>query len=184
MKLLVSNFPPVKTTNPTYGDAFYRLLSSADEVNLATGYVSEESLADLKATIELHGGPRLNLHVGMHLFDGISQNQHNGLLALNNYLQENKLGGITVSQTFPFHGKASSFLKDANVIGAIVGSSNLSNIVSGNHRQYEIDYLISPEEEAVELNDLIEKIILVLLPSLFQMLNLIYILIKVLSLVI
>lgn len=159
MELLASNFPPVKTKHPTFRDKFLEMLTLSETVNVATGYVSEESIVDLNNLLLINKGPEINLHIGMHLFDGLTQKQFSALTLLGNTLQEHNLGKITVSQTFPFHGKASSFLKGDEILGAIVGSSNLSNLVGGNHRQYEIDHYINPGNDATELHRLIDELI-------------------------
>lgn len=159
MRLLTSNFPPVRTSHPSYSEVFFELLSSADEACVATGYVSEESVADLTSTIVVNGGPKLTLFVGMHLFDGISQNQYNGLSNLHRVLSERNLGAVAIAHMFPFHGKASVFTKEARIIGALAGSSNLSNIVPGNHRQYEIDHHIEPGIDAQHIHDLLRRLV-------------------------
>lgn len=159
MTLLASNFPPVRTNYQTYRDKFLELFTVADIANIATGYVSEESLVDLNSLLTINNGPYLNLHVGMHLFDGVTQKQLFALQALNVTLTERSLGRITVSQTFPFHGKISSFVKNGVTFGALLGSSNLSNLVAGNHRQYEVDHLFESGHIADEIHQLIERLV-------------------------
>lgn len=158
MSLLLSNLPPLRTKSKTYTDTFKNLLKDADSVNLATGYISTDSAIDLRNIIEANGGPSLNLCVGMHYFEGLSPVQYDALKSLDKSLREHKLGQVFMVTTFPFHGKIVSFLNDKKIIGSIIGSSNLSNIIEG-QRQYEADYLIENTADENELGTLINDLI-------------------------
>src|SRR6266700_2687102 len=140
MALLFSNFPPLRTSYPTYSSAFKDYLQTAEKVKIATGYISSDSAIDLKRIIEDNKGPYVELCVGMQYFDGLNPAQKDALEGLNKSLQNNNLGRVYMVTTFPFHGKIVSFLKQDIVTGSIIGSSNLSNIIDG-CRQYEADYL-------------------------------------------
>lgn len=160
MSLLLSNFPPLRTGYASYTDTFKSLLKDSDTVNLATGYISTDSAIDLKNIIEANGGPRLNLCVGMHYFEGLTPVQDEALRSLDKSLRDAELGAVYLVTTFPFHGKVVCFSQKDKLIGSIIGSSNLSNIVEG-QRQYEADYLIEDalDKEGLKrfINDLIEK---------------------------
>lgn len=160
MPLLFSNFPPVRTEYPTYTETFKNLLRLSDTVKIATGYISSDSAVDIKSIVESNGGPHIDLCVGMHYFDGLTLVQSDALKELNNSLKKNDLGGVHMVTTFPFHGKVVSFSKNNSIIGSIVGSSNLSNIIDG-QRQYEVDYLIEEEKSSKDLRQFIENLILV-----------------------
>jgi len=54
MEFLFSNFRPVKTDYKTFSDAFYDLLSDSSELDIAVGYVSTDSLAELKKIVEFN----------------------------------------------------------------------------------------------------------------------------------
>ncbi len=158
MPLLFSNFPPLRTPNRTYADTFKNLLSEADYLRIATGYFSTDSAVDLKGIIEANGGPAIDLCIGMHYFEGMSPVQLEALRGLDTALQTNSLGKVYLVTTFPFHGKISSFQKDKQVIGSIIGSSNLTNIVQG-QRQYEADVLFQNDSFATELSDFVSQLI-------------------------
>ena len=158
MSLLLSNFPPVRTDSKTYTDTFKSLLKDSDSVNLATGYISTDSAIDLRNIIEANGGPRLNLCVGMHYFDGLTPVQNEALRSLDKTLRDNNLGQVYMVTTFPFHGKIVSFVNSENIIGSIIGSSNLSNIIEG-QRQYEADYLIENKADDTDLSAFIQDLI-------------------------
>lgn len=151
MPFLFSNFPPTRTNFQSYPDAFRDLIKKCDELYIATGYISTDSLVDLASIIEINKRPKLELCIGMHYFDGLTPNQHEALLRLNEVLTNNDLGSIYMTVTFPFHGKIVHFSEKNISIGLIIGSSNLSNIVVGGPRQYEADYLF--EGQSNEAND-------------------------------
>jgi len=162
MSFLYSNFPPVRTNRLTYSQAFRDLLKLSEEINIATGYISTDSLVDLASVIEANGKPRLNLCVGMHFFDGVTPTQKEALNKLNEVLLSKELGGVYINVSFPYHGKIVSFSAEDQILASIVGSSNLSNIVVGGPRQYEVDFMfeggIDESREAKEfIATLIEK---------------------------
>lgn len=158
MSLLLSNFPPLRTSHASYTDTFKSLLKECDTVTIATGYISTDSLVDLKNIIEINGGPKLYLCVGMHYFDGLTPVQDEALRSLDKSLKEANLGQVFMVTTFPFHGKVVSFTGNKDIIGSIIGSSNLSNIIDG-QRQYEADYLIENDAEKRSLDTFISELI-------------------------
>ena len=54
MDFLFSNYPPMKSGNKTFAEAFYSLLPKTSKLDIAVGYVSADSLIELqKFRIEL-----------------------------------------------------------------------------------------------------------------------------------
>jgi hypothetical protein len=158
MSLLYSNYPPLKTSSDTYHRAFRTLIEKSDRLNIATGYISADAVVDLKSIIEINNGPFLQLNIGMHYFDGLTDQQKNALEDLDNLLQSKSLGGVYMVVTFPFHGKLMSFSKDNRNVGSLIGSSNLTNIIENKtSRQYEVDYLLEGND-AIEVDDFITKL--------------------------
>jgi hypothetical protein len=158
MSLLYSNLSPLRTKYPTYAETFKKYLNNSDSLKIATGYISSDSAVDLKGIIEANHGPKLELCVGMHFFEGLSPVQLDALRSLDQSLNEQQLGKVTMVTTFPFHGKMVSFSKEDQSIGSILGSSNLTNIVEG-QRQYEADYLFESGNTASEISDFISELI-------------------------
>lgn len=158
MSLIYSNYPPLRTESNTYHEEFTRLLESSDKLKIASGYISADALIDLKSIIEANGGPHIELNIGMHFFEGLTKQQEEAVEELDAVLRDNNLGGVFFVVTFPFHGKLISFSKNAANIGALIGSSNLTNIVENKtNRQYEVDYLLK-DSDAVEIDDFITKL--------------------------
>jgi hypothetical protein len=158
MTLLFSNLSPLKQEMPTYPETFKDLLRNSDLVNIATGYFSTDSAVDLKTIVEVNKGPKIELCIGMHYFDGMSPVQLDALVSLNKSLIGNNLGQVHMVTTFPFHGKIASFSKTSTVLGSIMGSSNLTNIIDG-QRQYEVDCLFNDSDYANKLNDFVKQLI-------------------------
>lgn len=158
MSLIYSNHPPLKTASETYHSAFTDLLKKSDSIKIASGYISSDALIDLKSIVEANGGPHIELNIGMHFFEGLSKQQAEAVQDLDNTLRTMSLGGVYFVVTFPFHGKVVSFMRENNVIGGLVGSSNLTNIVDNRvSRQYEVDYGL-PEDDLRELDSFIQKL--------------------------
>lgn len=76
--------------------------------------------------------------IGMHYFDGFTKQQYDCALALNETLQKQDSGAIYLSNAMRFHGKLYSFNDTKHCFGAIVGSSNLSSLISS-YKVYEAD---------------------------------------------
>lgn len=158
MSLIFSNYPPIDTRSETYHDAFIGLLEQSDNLKIASGYISADALIDLKNIVESNGGPYIELNIGMHYFEGLTKQQSEAVADLDSTLRSMKLGGVYFVVTFPFHGKIASFMKGNQIVGGLVGSSNLTNIVENKaSRQYEVDYRL-PNSDCDELNDFITRL--------------------------
>lgn len=158
MSLIYSNYVPLETESDTYHEAFTRLLELSDRLKIASGYISADALIYLKSVVEANGGPYIELNIGMHFFDGITKQQKEAVEELDTALRKNKLGGVFFVVTFPFHGKLISFSKRDVILGALIGSSNLTNIVKNKaNRQYEVDYLLH-DADAVRVEDFISQL--------------------------
>lgn len=158
MAFLYSNLSPLRTKYSTYSETFKRFLYQSNQIQIATGYISSDSAIDLKGIVEANNGPTIDLCVGMHYFDGLSPVQLEALSSLDNCLREKDLGQVHMVTTFPFHGKLVSFSDANQVIGSIIGSSNLSNIIEG-QRQYEADFLFEEVDQTTEVSKFITELI-------------------------
>ena len=149
MKLLTSKIPPLNTNANTFYDAFFNLLTVSDKVDIASGYISADSLAELQQYAEKNTTQNLhiNLVMGMHYFEGITKAQYNAAAKLNAFLTDTQTGQVVVVRDFKFHGKIYSFAKNGTTFSTIIGSSNLDNI-SKVHSSFEIDVVAEREDTA------------------------------------
>ncbi|MBQ9030701.1 MAG: NgoFVII family restriction endonuclease [Parasporobacterium sp.] len=156
MEFLFSNYPPVKTGNKTFIDAFYGLLNQASEMNIAVGYVSSDSLVELQKTIELNENiHKLNLVIGMHYYERFTKTQYNAANRLSKFLRDNEIGDVKLVTAFKYHGKLYSYSNDQGPFAGIIGSNNLGSIVEGGSRVYESSILLNDYESARKMNDFI-----------------------------
>jgi hypothetical protein len=150
MELLLSNFHPAFFPNfNTSRSYFETALRDCADLKIASGYISSDSLMDLKRVIELNQRPRLELLIGMHYFDGFTQNQYDAACILNDYLINNNLGGVYIADTLKFHGKMYSFIMKDMSKTAIIGSSNLGSLFDNVTKQYETDFLLKGDDSDV-----------------------------------
>lgn len=147
MELIYSTVLPVrfpKTRN--FRDTFEEQLRPADEILISTGYVSEDSLMELKSVLDFYKKKsqekKCDLVIGMHGREGFTRSQYEAAYSLGGYLRDEKLGEVRVCTAFKFHGKVYSFLKHDRPFASIIGSSNLSGIL-GMENQWEADTLLS-----------------------------------------
>lgn len=159
MQFLYSNFPPIKTGCKTFEDAFYDLLSKSSKLDIAVGYVSSDALAELQKMIELNANIKeLNLTIGMHYFDLFTKLQYDAAMQLNEFLSDNKIGGVRLVTAFRYHGKLYSYSNESGPFAGIIGSNNLSSIVDGGTRVYESSILLDDRSSVCEMNEFITQL--------------------------
>jgi HKD family nuclease len=159
MEFLYSNLPPIRTNCPTFADTFYSLINEATRLDIAVGYITADSLAELKQTVAYNANiETLNLIIGMHRWDRFTKLEYNAATGLNDYLREEKRGEVRLVTPFRFHGKLYSYSNSHGAFAGIIGSNNLSSIVDSRTRTYEASLLLREQEQAVEMRDFIEKL--------------------------
>lgn len=140
IELLNSKFQPVKTHCKPFEDVFFEYFNKSKRLTAASGYISEDSIADLLYLYNTGASTYLELIVGMHLFEGFSAGQYAALNNLNTLLLNKSLGRIYVSSSFKYHGKVYLF-QDTNAHKtSILGSSNLTKI-NTSEKIYDTDIL-------------------------------------------
>ena len=159
MELLFSNYPPMKTSKDTFSDAFYDYVSRSSEIDIAVGYVTSDSLAELKKLAEYNSNKKINLTIGMHYYDLFTRSEYNSACELNKYLVENNQGTVNIVTPFRFHGKLYSYLDNNKPFACMIGSNNLSSIVEGGTRVYEAAAVLDDDKIAKEVNDFIADLV-------------------------
>lgn len=155
MDFLFSNQQPILTKYKTFKDKFYDLIVDADQLDLAVGYVTADSMLELRKIIEQSKHqPRLNLLIGMHYFDGFTKRQYHAAKDLNAFLNDGGLGQVSLVNTFRFHGKLYSFSNPTGAFAGIIGSNNLSSL-DDVCNTYEASLFINEKDKVNELNTFI-----------------------------
>ena len=163
MELLYSKIKPCNYTNSTFGEAFELGLVNSDGVKIATGYVTEDSLLELKAILLFYNEEdktkTCSLVIGMHGREGFTQAQYEAAIDLAIFLRDKGIGSVRVCTAFKFHGKTYVFNKSGETvpISVIMGSSNLGNMLDS--RQWEVDALFKEGSVLSELNMLHEELV-------------------------
>ena len=133
LELLNSNYAPIKTSNKDFESIFYKYLENSKKLIIASGYVSEDSIADLLGLYKTGLTIELDLIVGMHYFEGFSYGQYASLCDLSEILKKQNLGHIYLASSVKYHGKVYLFENSLGQKTSIVGSSNLTKISSIEH---------------------------------------------------
>lgn len=163
MELLYSKIKPCEYDNSSFSEAFELGLVNSDSVKIATGYVTEDSLLELKAVLlfysEENKTKTCSLVIGMHGREGFTQAQYEAAIDLATFLKEKEIGSVRVCTAFKFHGKTYVFGKNGEPvpISAMMGSSNLGNILDS--RQWEVDALFKEGTVLTELDSLHEDLV-------------------------
>jgi len=163
MELLYSKIKPCEYANSSFSEAFETNVVNSDSIKIATGYVSEESLLELKAILlfysEENKTKTCSLVIGMHGREGFTRAQYEAAVDLATFLKDKGIGSVRVCTAFKFHGKTYVFGKNENHIpvSALMGSSNLGNILDS--RQWEVDALFKEATVLTELDTLHEDLV-------------------------
>lgn len=137
MNTVFSNIANAKITEKPLNAVWMELFKSADEVLMATGYVSNDAVVELHKILELNDHiQKIDLLVGMHYLEGFSHLQYDSLCKLNDFLQQEKRGSVYVSPFVKFHGKMYSF-QNKQKINGLIGSANLTCFWDNTERTYE-----------------------------------------------
>lgn len=158
MELLQSNYPPVRTGNSTFLDTFYRLLARSENLDIAVGYITADSLVELQQLVEQNNLTEMNLTIGMHYLERFTRVQYNAAKGLNDYLLENGKGQVRLVTPFKYHGKLYSYSDGMGTFAGIVGSNNLGSIVEGGSRVYETSFLIDDHQQAESIRSFIRQL--------------------------
>jgi hypothetical protein len=157
MEFLYSNLPPVRTRYRTFADKFYSLIPMATRLDIAVGYVTADSLAELKQTVVYNKNIKtLNLIIGMHYLDKFTKLEYNAAVELNDFLCKERRGVVKLVRAFRFHGKLYVYSNSTGAFAGIIGSNNLSSIVESRTRIYEAAALVNEQEYAAKILEFIE----------------------------
>jgi hypothetical protein len=157
MEFLYSNLPPARTKFSTFTDKFYSLIPMATRLDIAVGYVTADSLAELQQTVAYNQNiETLNLIIGMHYLDKFTKLEYNAAVGLNDFLRKEHRGEVKLVRPFRFHGKLYAYSNLSGPFAGIIGSNNLSSIVESRTRIYEAAALISEQEYAAKILEFIE----------------------------
>ncbi|ULJ61983.1 NgoFVII family restriction endonuclease [Wielerella bovis] len=165
MKTIFSNFGNAKITQgKNLNDVWLSLFKDANEVVMATGYVSGDAIAGLYSALERNleiDSKTIHLLVGMQYLEGFTQRQYNGLLKLNQFLMERNRGQVYLSPFMKFHGKLYAF-KQGDTLTGMIGSANLSSFWDNLERTYETMFVLDDFQAAnllyQQTNELITKL--------------------------
>lgn len=90
------------------------MVDNATDFNIATGFITNDSIAALKQIVEFREGKlNISLFIGMNYLEGFTKPQYIAVRELNNYLITNNLGAVYLSPKALYHGKMYSFMKIA-----------------------------------------------------------------------
>ncbi len=78
------------------------MLNKADELYIAVGYITAESLAELRRLAEQNGKNYLCLTIGMHHAGKFTYSQYNATSVLNKFLRENRRGEVQIVTSFRY----------------------------------------------------------------------------------
>jgi len=163
MKLLYSNIKPCEYDNSSFSEAFENGVVSSDNIKIATGYITEESLLELKSILLFYFEEKkmktCSLVIGMHWREGFTRPQYDAAIDLATFMKEKEVGKVYVCTAFKYHGKTYVFRKNGMPapVSAMLGSSNLGNLLDNRH--WEVDAMFTEGGVLEELDALHDDLI-------------------------
>ena len=152
MELLLSRNPQC-TKNFSYNsvrDRYIELAETADQFNIATGYISNESIVELERLVNYRQNSlSVNLLIGMNYLDRFTRLQYDALKRLSQKFLEEHTGNIYVSKEVRYHGKMYSFVKNGVCAAAFIGSSNLGSFIGTSSDLVESDLIVNGNDAAL-----------------------------------
>ena len=96
MKLLYSNILPLGTEEDqkTIMDCFNEQIKIADRVEIAVGYTSNASLAELDRLVDERGISKVCLNIGMYFIEGMPEGAYHTAIKINEKWQKSGTGEI------------------------------------------------------------------------------------------
>lgn len=163
MDLLLTKNPIINSLHTkSINDYTSEYFETVTQLNIATGFISNESIAELKRLVEYRKCTlNLSLFIGMNYIDGFTQLQYDAVKELGANLLANGVGNVYVSPKALFHGKMYSFLKGEQCLGAFVGSSNLGSFIGTSQNLiesdvfFEADYGMQVHNRIVEITNIL-----------------------------
>lgn len=137
---------------------YNRLVESATNFNIATGFITNDSIAALKQIVDFREGElSLSLFIGMNYLEGFTKAQYNAIKELDDFLNKNDVGKVLLSSRALYHGKMYSFMQNESCLASFVGSSNLGSFVGTSQNLIEADVLFK-DNDGLQINSYIQKI--------------------------
>lgn len=162
MQLLYSDMLPLKLKpgQEKFLHAFYNGMQDADRVEIATGYISKESLRELDSLAEKLKVKSIILTIGMYYIEGIPESIYHEALSINEKWRVARRGEIRLVRPFKYHGKVYTFYRANHPFKAFIGSHNLGAIKleASNRRQYEISAMTEDLAEIQTIADFIHEL--------------------------
>ena len=162
MKLLYSDILPmrVRPGQERFLDAFQTGMKDADQVEIASGYISKSALIELDELMESQKVGKIILIIGMYYLEGMPEGTYHAAMAMNEKWQAAGCGEIRMVRPFKYHGKVYVFYKNGVPFRAFVGSHNLGAIKleASNRRQYEISAVTEEPGEVQTAADFVKSL--------------------------
>lgn len=115
MELLLSKNPIFNFHYKTVKEYYGKLIESSDEFNIATGFVTNDSLVSLDTLLRYRQKKnhpiKINLLIGMDYLERFTRLQYDAIKELNAHITKDKLGKIMVSKEVFYHGKMYSIIE-------------------------------------------------------------------------
>ena len=125
---------------------WHEFLPQSTIIRIATGYITSDSLVELKGIAERNDNFSLELFIGMHYLDLFTRPQYDATVALSDFLTERHRGTVYLSPRARYHGKMYSFVSGGNCIAGFIGSSNLGSFLGTSKDLYETDCFFRGED--------------------------------------
>ncbi|WP_083838601.1 restriction endonuclease PLD domain-containing protein [Mycoplasma wenyonii] len=129
----------------TINECFREEIAKADKVEISVAYCGYNSLKEIDRLVEKGNIKYICVILGMHWFIGLWEDLYLLAIEINEKWRSKGMGEIRLVDYFPHHDKLYCFYKNDHLFSAIIGSPNLSFLITQERktsRQYELGELI------------------------------------------
>lgn len=154
MRYICPIIPPITQQGDwqTFVDYFNDQAENSDEIYIASGYASRDSLKDLDDIVKNNNIGHIVLVLGMYVIEGFPEAIYNSAIRLNDDWLSHGIGEIRVTTSMKYHGKIYVFRKNGETISACLGSANLGTLHPVD-RQFEMSVAFDEKDCCAKLYD-------------------------------
>lgn len=161
MANLYSNIDPLNTRGKqkTILKGIEEGIVEADEVKIAVGYATSNSLFKLDELTAKYSVKKITLICGMYR-NGIPTDLKDAIKEVSKKWDKEQRGTIYLANDIAYHGKIYSFIKRGKVFRSIVGSANLTVLApnAGSENQYEFAVTVDDNRQNQQISNFIDRL--------------------------
>ena len=141
-----------------FDDIFNQKIMTASSIDIATGYVSKDTIVKYKDALVAcaEQGQQVRVLVGMARYEGLAESTYNELVRLNaNLIDHDVTSGVFICMVKKYHGKIFKFSIDGESC-FFIGSSNFS--YTGFNSNWECTLNVQHDDDTILIDEYLDRL--------------------------